>query len=61
MKDNEELETTGCPNPFSIAENIEGKRMNWSKKKDEYDSLAACFGVTKEGFMNNMSLFMRPF
>lgn len=61
MKDNEELETTGCPNPFSIAENIEGKRINWSKKKDEYDSLAACFGVTKEGFMNNMSLFMRPF
>ena len=24
----------GCPDPFSVAELIEGKKIDWSKKKD---------------------------
>ena len=41
----------GCPDPFSVAELIKGERINWSTKKDEYDAIAECFGITKKEFL----------
>ncbi len=50
----------GCPDPFSVAELIKGERINWSTKKDEYDAIAECFGITKKGFMQNASTLLNP-
>lgn len=51
----------GCPDPFSLAENIKGEAIDWSKVKDETDALAECFGITKESYTANSSLILRPF
>ncbi|WP_295678109.1 hypothetical protein [uncultured Fibrobacter sp.] len=50
----------GCPDPFSVAELIKGERINWSEKKDEYDTIAECLGITKKGFMQNASTLLNP-
>lgn len=50
----------GCPDPFSVAELIKGERINWSKQKDGFDAVAECFGVTKEGFMQNATSLLNP-
>ena len=50
----------GCPDPFSVAELIKGERIYWSRKKDEYDAIAECLGITKKGFMQNASTLMNP-
>jgi hypothetical protein len=51
----------GCPDPFSVAELIAGKKIDWSKKSDEIDALAEIFGVTKEAFLNNSTTLLCPF
>ena len=51
----------GCPDPFSVAELIEGKKIDWSKKKDEIDALAEIFGVTKEAFLKDSFTLLNPF
>ena len=51
----------GCPDPFSVAELIEGKKIDWSKKKDEIDALAEIFGVTKEAFLKDSFILLNPF
>lgn len=50
----------GCPDPFSVAELIKGERIDWSKQKDGFDTVAECFGVTKEGFMQNATSLLNP-
>ncbi len=51
----------GCPDPYSIAEMNIGKRINWAKQSDEFDMLAKCFGITKEGFLSDESPLDAPF
>ena len=50
----------GCPNPHSVAEMIVGKRIDWSKQKDEFETLADCFGITKEGYLSDESPLFSP-
>ncbi len=50
----------GCPNPHSVAELIVGKRIDWSKQKDEFETLADCFGITKEGYLSDESPLFSP-
>ena len=50
----------GCPNPHSVAELIVGKRIDWSKQKDEFETLANCFGITKEGYLSDESPLFSP-
>ena len=50
----------GCPDPFSVAEFVSGKSINWSKEKDDLDTVAKCFGVTKQGFMRNATALLNP-
>ena len=57
----EKLNAIGCPDPFSIAEFIEGTKIDWSKQKDEIETLAECLGVTKAGYLNNINAILRPF
>jgi len=51
----------GCADPHSLAEAIVGKSINWSKEKDEFDTLAKCFGITKEGFLSDESPIEAPY
>ena len=50
----------GCANPYSLAEEIAGKRIDWSKEADEFETLAKCFGITKEGFLSDESPIESP-
>lgn len=50
----------GCPNPHSVAELIVGKRIDWSKQKDEFETLADCFGITREGYLSDESPLFSP-
>ena len=50
----------GCPNPHSIAEMIVGKRIDWSRQKDEFETLADCFGITREGYLSDESPLFSP-
>lgn len=50
----------GCPDPFSVAEFVSGKSINWSKEKDDLDTVAKCFGITKQGFMRNATALLNP-
>ena len=50
----------GCPNPHSVAELIVGKRIDWSRQKDEFETLADCFGITKEGYLSDESPLFSP-
>lgn len=52
---------TGCPDPYSIAEMNIGKRINWAKQSDEFDTLAKCFGITKEGYLSSESPLDAPY
>jgi len=54
------LVPSGCPDPMTLAELAKGERINWSKKKDTFDTVAECFGITKEGFMENALQIMNP-
>ena len=51
----------GCPDPFSLAEFVEGSKIDWSKQKDEFETVAECLGVTREGFVKNSTAILRPF
>lgn len=51
----------GCPNPYSVAEAVAGKRINWSKKKDVFETMAECFGITRDGYMSDDSPLQSPF
>ena len=51
----------GCADPYSIAESIVGENIDWSKEKDEFDALAKCFGITKEGFLSDESPIESPY
>ena len=51
----------GCADPYSIAENIVGRVIDWEREEDEIDSLAACFGITKEGFLSAESPIESPY
>lgn len=51
----------GCADPYSIAESIVGENIDWSKEKDEFDALAKCFGITKEGFLSDESPIEAPY
>ena len=53
--------TIGCPDPFSVAEEVAGERINWTKKKDDIDALAECFGITKEGYLSDDSPLSDPY
>ena len=50
----------GCPNPHSVAELIVGKRIDWSRQKDEFETLADCFGITREGYLSDESPLFSP-
>ena len=50
----------GCPNPHSVAEMIVGKRIDWSRQKDEFETLADCFGITREGYLSDESPLFSP-
>lgn len=54
------LVPSGCPDPLTLAELAKGERINWSKKKDTFEAVAECFGITKEGFMENALQIMNP-
>lgn len=58
---NQKNAIVGCPNPFSVAEEIVGQRIDWSKVEDEFDALAECFGITKEGYLSDESPLSAPY
>lgn len=55
-----EEKIVGCPDPFSVAESINGERIDWSNEKDSIDAIAECLGITKEGFMQNAPFLLNP-
>jgi hypothetical protein len=59
MEKNENM--LGCPDPFSLAEFVEGTKIDWTKQKDEFETVAECLGITREGFMDNSTAILRPF
>ena len=61
MTNNEQAYTVGCPNPYSVAETVAGKSINWTTKKDVIDTMAECFGITKEGYISSDSPLQSPY
>ena len=61
MAEKEQDFMIGCPNPYSVAEAIAGKSINWTKKKDVFDTMAECYGITKEGYLSDDSPLQAPF
>lgn len=51
----------GCPDPYILAERIMGVSINWGEEKDEFDTLANAFGITKEAYLNNPLPLMNPY
>ncbi len=51
----------GCPDPYILAESIMGESINWEAEKDEFDTLANAFGITREAYLKNSLLLMNPY
>lgn len=54
-------EMDGCIDPFSLAEEIEEKHIDWSKCEDQIETLSECLGITKEGFLSDENPLMTPY
>ena len=58
---NENEKVVGCADPRSLAEEIEGKRIDWANVKDEFETLAQSFGITKESYIANEAIITSPY
>lgn len=57
----EKNDVVGCADPYSIAEDIVEKHIDWKEEEDEIETLASCFGITKEGFLSDESPIEAPY
>lgn len=61
MSNNEKNYIIGCPDPYSVAETVAGKNINWTEQNDVFDTMAECYGITKEGYLSADSPLQAPY
>lgn len=61
MSNNERNYIIGCPDPYSVAEAVAGKSINWTAQEDVFDKMAECYGITKEGYLSEESPIQAPY
>lgn len=61
MSNNERNYIIGCPDPYSVAEAVAGKSINWTAQEDVFDKMAECYGITKEGYLSAESPLQAPY